>query len=126
MGGSTFAIGLVPDYNTIGVVAPLHRADAPAVAGSRARRRIRRGRNLCRRARTRPPHRGYYTSWIQTTATLGLFVSLGVILGCRLSMGEDKFRIVGLARAVHPVDRARAVQLHPADEAAASRRSFRR
>jgi MFS family permease len=39
-----------------------------------------------------PDHRrGYYTSWIQTTATLGLFVSLGVILGCRLSMGEDKF-----------------------------------
>ena len=35
--------------------------------------------------------RGYYTSWIQTTATLGLFLSLLVILGVRTSVGEDSF-----------------------------------
>ena len=36
--------------------------------------------------------RGYYTSWIQTTATLGFFLSLAVILSCRLGFGEEAFR----------------------------------
>ena len=43
------------------------------------------------------PHgrRGFYTSWIQTTATLGLFLSLLVILGIRTFMGEDDFKAWG-------------------------------
>ena len=43
------------------------------------------------------PHgrRGFYTSWIQTTATLGLFLSLLVILGIRTVMGEDDFKAWG-------------------------------
>src|SRR5690606_15329991 len=39
-----------------------------------------------------PERRGFYTSWIQTTATLGLFVSLIVILLTRTTMGEESFR----------------------------------
>ncbi|NUQ51685.1 MAG: MFS transporter [Phycisphaerales bacterium] len=90
MGGSTFAIGLVPDYDTIGVLAPiivllLRLLQGLALGGEY-------GGAATYVAEHAPDHRrGYYTSWIQTTATLGLFVSLGVILGCRLSMGEDKF-----------------------------------
>ncbi|MCC6228931.1 MAG: MFS transporter [Phycisphaerales bacterium] len=90
MGGSTFAIGLVPDYDTIGVFAPiivllLRLLQGLALGGEY-------GGAATYVAEHAPDHRrGYYTSWIQTTATLGLFVSLGVILGCRLSMGEDKF-----------------------------------
>ena len=42
---------------------------------------------------TRPTRkRGYYTSWIQTTATLGFFLSLAVILACRVGFGEDAFK----------------------------------
>ena len=61
------------------------------------------------------PHgkRGAYTSWIQTTATLGLFLSLLVILGCRLALGPD-VRGLGLAHPVPALDRAaRHLGLHP-------------
>ena len=40
---------------------------------------------------TRPNKRGFYTSWIQTTATLGLFMALLLILGIRTAMGEEAF-----------------------------------
>ncbi|MGH8244787.1 MAG: MFS transporter, partial [Steroidobacteraceae bacterium] len=42
-----------------------------------------------------PGRRGYYTSWIQTTATLGFFLSLAVILACRIGFGEDAFKAWG-------------------------------
>ena len=90
MGGATFAIGLVPDYETIGIAAPL------IVLLLRLLQGLALGGEYGGAATYVAEHapdasRGYYTSWIQTTATLGLFVSLGVILGCRLSMGEEKF-----------------------------------
>lgn len=90
MGGSTFAIGLVPDYDTIGVLAPLivlllRLLQGLALGGEYG------GAATYVAEHAPDSRRGYYTSWIQTTATLGLFASLGVILGCRLSMGEDKF-----------------------------------
>ncbi len=94
MGGSTFAIGLVPDYKTIGVLAPLmvlvlRLLQGLALGGEYG------GAATYVAEHAPDKHRGYYTSWIQTTATLGLFVSLGVILGCRLSMGEETFKTWG-------------------------------
>lgn len=90
MGGSTFAIGMVPGYAQIGVAAPLvvlvlRLLQGLALGGEY-------GGAATYVAEHSPDHRrGYYTSWIQTTATLGLFVSLGVILACRLNMGESAF-----------------------------------
>ena len=63
------------------------------------------------------PHgrRGFYTSWIQTTATVGLFLSLLVILALRLNMSAEAFARLGLARPVPPVDHPpRLLDLDPA------------
>lgn len=90
MGGSTFLIGLVPSYETIGIWAPvlvcvLRLAQGLALGGEY-------GGAATYVAEHSPDHRrGYYTSWIQTTASLGLFVSLGVILGTRYSMSAEEF-----------------------------------
>ncbi|WP_343703947.1 MFS transporter [Chitinophaga sp.] len=90
MGGSTFAIGLIPGYKTIGLVAPilvliLRLAQGLALGGEY-------GGAATYVAEHSPAHRrGYYTSFIQTTATLGLFVSLGVILATRTSMSAEAF-----------------------------------
>jgi MFS family permease len=90
MGGSTFAIGLIPSYETIGVFAPalvvvLRLAQGLALGGEY-------GGAATYVAEYSPVgKRGYYTSFIQTTATLGLFVSLGVILLVRQSMGVEAF-----------------------------------
>lgn len=90
MGGSTFAIGLIPSYKTIGIFAPilvliLRLAQGLALGGEY-------GGAATYVAEHSPAHRrGYYTSFIQTTATLGLFVSLGVILATRLSMTPEDF-----------------------------------
>src|SRR5215213_7304708 len=79
MGGSTFLIGCVPSYETIGIAAPvivllLRLLQGLALGGEY-------GGAATYVAEHSPVHkRGYYTSWIQTTATLGLFVALGVIL----------------------------------------------
>ena len=43
----------------------------------------------------RPDHRGYYTSWLQTTSTIGLLLSLLVILACRLTLGDEAFKAWG-------------------------------
>ena len=60
--------------------------------------------------------RGYYTSWIQTTATLGLFMALLLILGIRTAMGDKDFRRLGLAYSVPALgDPARGVGLDPAE-----------
>jgi MFS family permease len=42
-----------------------------------------------------PTHRGYYTSWLQTTSTIGLLLSLLVILACRLTLGDEAFKAWG-------------------------------
>lgn len=89
MGGSTFAIGLVPSYESIGFAAPvivliLRLLQGLALGGEY-------GGAATYVAEHAPPNRrGYFTSWIQTTATLGLFVSLGVILLTRHSLDADR------------------------------------
>jgi MFS family permease len=88
MGGSTFAIGLVPGYERIGFAAPLlvlllRLMQGLALGGEY-------GGAATYVAEHSPPHRrGFFTSWIQTTATLGLFLSLGVILIARHSLAPD-------------------------------------
>lgn len=88
MGGSTFAIGLVPSYENIGFAAPiivllLRLLQGLALGGEY-------GGAATYVAEHAPPNRrGFYTSWIQTTATLGLFVSLGVILLVRQGLDAD-------------------------------------
>lgn len=90
MGGSTFAIGLVPGYDTIGIFAPLlvlllRLAQGLALGGEY-------GGAATYVAEYAPAEkRGYYTSFIQTTATLGFFVSLGVILLVRNYIGVEAF-----------------------------------
>src|SRR5690349_13936978 len=90
MGGSTFAIGLVPGYATIGYAAPilvllLRLLQGLALGGEY-------GGAATYVAEHAPANRrGFYTSWIQTTATLGLFLSLGVILSIRQLVGVDEF-----------------------------------
>jgi MHS family proline/betaine transporter-like MFS transporter len=90
MGGSTFAIGLVPGYETIGIAAPL------IVLLLRLLQGLALGGEYGGAATYVAEHapaakRGFYTSFIQTTATLGLFVSLGIILLVRQSVGVDAF-----------------------------------
>ena len=90
MGGSTFLIGCVPGYQSIGLWAPvlvllLRLVQGLALGGEY-------GGAATYVAEHAPINkRGYYTSWIQTTATLGLFLALGVILLVRSSMPESSF-----------------------------------
>jgi hypothetical protein len=86
MGGATFVVGLLPSYGTIGVAAPiilicLRLLQGLALGGEYGGAAT----YVCEHA----PHdkRGLFTSWIQTTATVGLFMSLLIILGCRLALG---------------------------------------
>ena len=88
MGGSTFAIGLVPGYDQIGFLAPilvllLRLLQGLALGGEY-------GGAATYVAEHAPANRrGFFTSWIQTTATLGLFLSLGVILLTRHGLDVD-------------------------------------
>jgi MFS family permease len=90
MGLSTFIVGLLPSYASIGVAAPviliaLRMLQGLALGGEY-------GGAAVYVAEHSPHHkRGAYTSWIQTTATLGLFLSLLVILGVRTAIGEAAF-----------------------------------
>jgi MFS family permease len=89
MGGSTFAIGLVPGYETIGFAAPI------IVLVLRLLQGLALGGEYGGAATYVAEHapdgkRGFYTSWIQTTATLGLFVSLGVILITRQALDSNE------------------------------------
>ena len=90
MGGSTFLIGCVPGYASIGMLAPvlvliLRLVQGLALGGEY-------GGAATYVAEHAPANkRGYYTSWIQTTATLGLFVALGVILFVKSSMTDEAF-----------------------------------
>lgn len=90
MGLSTFIVGILPSYASIGVAAPV------ILIGLRMLQGLALGGEYGGAATyvaEHAPHgkRGAYTSWIQTTATLGLFLSLLVILGTRTAMGEAAF-----------------------------------
>ena len=94
MGGSTFAIGLVPGYESIGIAAPLivlilRLLQGLALGGEYG------GAATYVAEHAPAARRGYYTSFIQTTATLGLFVSIGVILAVRHWVGVEEFNIWG-------------------------------
>lgn len=90
MGGATFIIGLIPSYEQIGFVAPL------LVLLMRLLQGLALGGEYGGAATYVAEHapagrRGFMTSWIQTTATVGLFVSLLVIMGTRASMSPEDF-----------------------------------
>lgn len=90
MGGSTFLIGLVPNYKSIGIAAPLLVLLLRLVQGLALGGEY--GGAATYVAEHSPANkRGYYTSWIQTTATLGLFVALGVIMLVKLNMSDEQF-----------------------------------
>jgi MFS family permease len=90
MGLSTFIVGILPNYATIGAAAPviliaLRMLQGLALGGEYG--------GAATYVAEHAPHgkRGAYTAWIQTTATLGLFLSLMVILGTRTLIGEEAF-----------------------------------
>lgn len=90
MGGSTFLIGLVPGYKTIGIAAPLivlllRLVQGLALGGEYG------GAATYVAEHAPAARRGFYTSWIQTTATLGLFVALGVIMLVKFNMDDAAF-----------------------------------
>jgi MFS family permease len=90
MGGSTFIVGCLPGFEVIGIAAPvlliaLRMLQGLALGGEY-------GGAATYVAEHSPSNkRGLFTSWIQTTATLGLFLSLLVILGARTAVGEEAF-----------------------------------
>jgi predicted MFS family arabinose efflux permease len=90
MGIGTFFIGLLPGYATWGIAAPvvliaLRLVQGLALGGEYG------GAAIYVAEHSPANKRGYYTSWIQTTATLGLFMALLLILGIRSWMGEESF-----------------------------------
>jgi MFS family permease len=94
MGLSTFIVGLLPGHASIGIAAPIILVSLRILQG------LALGGEYGGAATyvaEHAPHgkRGLFTSWIQTTATMGLFMSLLVILACRLSMGEEEFAAWG-------------------------------
>ena len=94
MGLSTFIVGLLPNAATIGFAAPviligLRLAQGLALGGEYG------GAATYVAEHAPPGKRGYYTSFIQTTATLGLFLSLLVILFTRTAIGEADFAVWG-------------------------------
>jgi MFS family permease len=94
MGASTFAVGLLPSYASIGVAAPLLLVALRLIQG------LALGGEYGGAATYVAEHapegkRGLYTSFIQTTATLGLFAALLVVIGLRTWMGEEAFSAWG-------------------------------
>src|ERR1700733_10193978 len=88
MGSSTFLVGLIPTYATIGLAAPviliiLRLLQGLALGGEYG------GAATYVAEHAPPGKRGFYTSFIQITATFGLFLSLIVILICRTTLGPD-------------------------------------
>ena len=90
MGLGTFLIGLLPSYASVGIIAPilligLRLVQGLALGGEYG------GAAIYVAEHAPPGRRGFYTSWIQTTATLGLFLALLLILGIRTWQGEEAF-----------------------------------
>ena len=94
MGFSTFAVGLLPSYATAGVLAPvllvlLRLLQGLALGGQYG------GAAIYVAEHAPDGKRGFYTSWIQTTATLGLFATLLIVIGTRSMIGEEAFAAWG-------------------------------
>ncbi len=94
MGLGTFCIGLLPSYASAGIIAPiilivLRLVQGLALGGEYG------GAAIYVAEHAPQGKRGLYTSWIQTTATLGLFMALLLVLGIRTYMGEDAFAAWG-------------------------------
>ena len=94
MGIATFVVGLLPGYASIGIAAPILFIACRLLQG------LALGGEYGGAATYVAEHapqgrRGFYTSWIQTTATVGLFLSLLVILGLRLSLTPEQFAAWG-------------------------------
>ena len=94
MGSATFLVGILPSYARIGIAAPvililLRLLQGLALGGEYG------GAATYVAEHAPPGKRGMYTSWIQTTATLGLFLSLLVIMGCRIVLGTGAFEAWG-------------------------------
>jgi MFS family permease len=94
MGAATFMVGLVPDYASIGSFAPL------LLVGLRIVQGLALGGEYGGAATYIAEHapdgrRGFYTAWIQTTATLGIVAALAVILICRRNLGDEAFAAWG-------------------------------
>jgi MFS family permease len=90
MGGATFLVGVLPDYSRIGFLAPVLLVLLRIVQG------LALGGEYGGAATYIAEHapdgrRGFYTAWIQTTATLGIVVALLVILACRTTLGDAEF-----------------------------------
>ena len=90
MGGSTFLIGLIPSYSSIGYAAPilvliLRLIQGLALGGEYG------GAATYVAEHAPKGRRGFFTSWIQTTATLGLFLSLGIIVLAKNIIGAEAF-----------------------------------
>lgn len=90
MGGATFLIGCIPSYESIGFLAPI------LVLVLRLLQGLALGGEYGGAATYVAEHsplnkRGFMTSWIQTTATIGLFVSLLVIMGTRSILSAEEF-----------------------------------
>ena len=126
MGLSTFLVGCLPSYDTIGFVAPvvliaLRMAQGLALGGEYG------GAAIYVAEHAPPGKRGFFTSWIQTTATLGLLLSLIIIMFTQIYVnanyrrGHDGSRCeahavrrLGLAHSVPGLDRAaRGLGLDP-------------
>ena len=114
MGVGTFFIGVLPGYASWGILAPivliaLRLVQGLALGGEYG------GAAIYVAEHAPKNKRGFYTSWIQTTATLGLFMALLLILGIRTCDGRSGVRRLGLAHSVpalgHP---ARRLDLDPA------------
>jgi MFS family permease len=91
MGGATTVVGLLPVYAQIGILAPgilvtLRLLQGLALGGEYG------GAAIYVAEHAPDDKRGLYTSWIQTTATIGMFAALGIILATRLGFGDETYR----------------------------------
>jgi MFS family permease len=94
MGGATVLVGVLPSYAQIGIVAPLVLVTFRMLQGLALGGEY--GGAAIYVAEHAPDHkRGLFTSWIQTTATLGFFFSLAIILVTRVALGEDTYKAWG-------------------------------
>ena len=103
MGGATALIGVLPTYASIGIAAPamlllIRDPQGLALGGEYG------GAAVYVAEHVPDGRRGFYTSFIQITATLGLFVSLAVILIVQNTMSAASVPGLGLARAVSDLD----------------------
>ncbi len=113
MGGSTFLIGLIPSYSSIGYAAPILVLILRLIQG------LALGGEYGGAATYVAEHapkgkRGFFTSWIQTTATLGLFLSLGIIVLAKNLIGAEAFADWGWSVYLHPLKNARITNVYQA------------